>query len=482
MARIVINVDRKLGDIHPHLYGQFIEHLGRCIYGGIYEPGSRFADERGFRRDVMEAIRELKPGILRWPGGNFSSGYHWEDGVGSERRSRPELAWRTVEPNTFGTDEFIEYSAAVNCDPYICLNMGNGTMDEAIAWVEYCNLGGDTHYSAMRRRNGNEEPYGVTYWGLGNEIWGDFQIGHKSAEDYAWQARDWAKVLKRLDPNIKLVACGGTGNGPSTRWDLEVLERTADLIDYTALHYYWGPRDEEPYLSTLAGAYEFERYVRYVEGCIDAARRDKRIEKPIWISIDEWNVNYPSEDHRMRYTLRDALADAVFIHMMQRHCNTIKMGNLAQTVNVIPCIEASPDGMFLQSIYWPLWVASNVAGDTLIDCWTEIETFELDFIPGQDIPWLDTVATLDEQTGRVVLSVVNLHPTQEIAAGIAVIGPGLADRVIVRTLNADDVDAHNDFDSPNRVALASEQMPADNPLGYTFPAHSQTVIEFALQR
>nr|MBP8951932.1 alpha-N-arabinofuranosidase [Armatimonadota bacterium] len=163
MARIVINTDRTLGEIHPHIYGQFIEHLGRCIYGGIYDPGSRLADENGFRRDVMEALRELKPGILRWPGGNFSSGYHWQDGVGPRRNARPELAWNTIEPNTFGTDEFIRYCRAVNCEPYICLNMGNGTMDEAIPWVEYCHVEQGTQYSEMRRANGAEAPHAVKY-------------------------------------------------------------------------------------------------------------------------------------------------------------------------------------------------------------------------------------------------------------------------------------------------------------------------------
>jgi len=480
MARIVINVDRKLGDIHPHIYGQFIEHLGRCIYGGIYEPGSPLADERGYRRDVMEAIRELKPGILRWPGGNFASGYHWTDGVGPQRKARPELAWQTEEPNTFGTDEFIDYSRAVACDPYVCLNMGNGSMDEAIAWLEYCNVESGTHYSDMRRGNGSASPHNVTYWGLGNEIWGDFQIGHKSADEYAAMARDWGKVLKRLDPNIKLIACGGTGNAPSVQWDTQVLERAADVIDYTALHYYWGPRDGAPYYSTLAGAYEFERYVTYVEGLIDAVRRDKKIERPIYIAVDEWNVNYHSGDHGMRYTLRDALADATFIHMMQRHCNSIKMANLAQTVNVIPAIETNPDGMFLQSIYWPLWVSANVAGPTLLDCWADVAHYSIDFIPGVEVPYLDAVATLDESTRRVILSVINHHPDEDVAAGIVLIGPDIADQVVVRTLNADSPDAHNDFDAPNTVALVSEQMEGGNPLGYTFGAHSQTVIEFTI--
>ncbi len=481
MARIIVNTDRRLGEIHPHIYGQFIEHLDGCIYGGIYEPGSPRADERGFRTDVLAAIRELKAPILRWPGGNFSSGYHWLDGVGTKRRARPELAWNTTEPNDFGTNEFIEYCRALAIDPYICLNMGNGTMDEAIAWLEYCNRPAGTYYADLRREHGYPDPHQVTYWGLGNEIWGDFQIGHKSAEDYAWQARDWGKVLRRLDPQIKLIACGGTGNAPSLRWDLEVLERTADLVDYTALHYYWGPRGDDGYLGCLAGAYDFERYLVSVEALIDGVRRDRGLRRPLWISINEWNVSYHSGGHQMRYTLRDALADAIFLHMMQRHCRTVKMGALAQTVNVIAPIQTQPDAMFRQTIYWPLWLAGNLAGPTLIDCWTETDTYQVDFVPDQPLPYLDAVATLDAAGGRVIVSVVNAHPTAEIGAGIGIIGANVGDGVRTHTLAADSPDASNDFDRPDNVQLVTAELDGGNPLMMCFPPHSLTVLEFTTQ-
>ncbi len=477
MARIVINADRQLGAIHPHVYGQFIEHLERCIYGGIYEPGSPLSDERGFRSDVLEAVRDLQVPLIRWPGGNFVSGYHWLDGVGEQRRIRPELAWQTTEPNTFGTDEFIQYCRAAGCEPCICLNMGNGTMEEAIAWVEYCNGDGGTYYSDLRRQHGYEEPHNVTYWGLGNEIWGDFQIGHKTAQDYAWQARDWANVLKRLDPDIKLIACGGTGQMPSTRWDLEVLERTADFIDYTALHYYWGPRGDDPYYGTLAGAYDFEQYVQYVEAAIQALRRDRGMQRPIWIAVDEWNVIYHGFDHPMNYTLRDALADAIFIHMLQRHCPMVKMANLSMMVNVIPVIEAGPEGMFRQSIYWPLWLAANIAGPTLVDCWTDVETYEVDFLPGQSLPYLDAVATLDEDGQRLILSVVNSHASDDIEADITIMGPTVGDQARLHTLNADSPDGHNDFDEPENVSVEKSQTAGGNQMTYSFPAHSLTTLE-----
>jgi alpha-L-arabinofuranosidase len=217
-----------------------------------------------------------------------------------------------------------------------------------------------------------------------------------------------------------------------------------------------------------------------VEGAIEAVRRDKGIAKPIHISIDEWNVNYHSGDHAVRYTLRDALADGIFVHMMQRHANTVKMGNLAQTVNIIPCIETSPEGMFRQAIYWPLWLAANLAGPTLVDCWVDVEGYSVDFMPGQELPWLDVVATRDDANRRLIVSVINAHPDQEIESAIGVFGVAVGSEARAWTMNSDSVDAHNDFDAQSRVTIAQETVPAENAMSCRFPAHSQTVIEFGL--
>ncbi|MGI9123036.1 MAG: alpha-N-arabinofuranosidase, partial [Rubrobacter sp.] len=210
MARIKIDPDRRIGELDRRVFGGFIEHLGRCIYGGVFDEGSSLSDDRGYRRDVLEAARGLRIPILRWPGGNFVSGYHWTDGIGprEERPRKTELAWFSEESNRFGTDEFIEYCRLMGAEPYICVNMGTGTMDEAQAWVEYCNGTGDTYWANLRRRNGHEEPYNVKYWGLGNEMYGEWQIGALSAEDYVRKAREFAKVMRWTDPSIELVGCG----------------------------------------------------------------------------------------------------------------------------------------------------------------------------------------------------------------------------------------------------------------------------------
>jgi alpha-L-arabinofuranosidase len=202
MTKIAVSPARRIGRIDRNVFGGFVEHLGRCIYGGLYDEGSPLSDSHGFRKDVLGLLRELRMGVLRWPGGNFVSNYHWTDGIGpkNDRPRRPELAWGGEEPNRFGTDEFLAYCSELGTEPYICLNMGTGTLREALDWVEYCNGAGDTHWANLRRAGGHEEPYRVRYWGLGNEMYGEWQVGAVSAEEYVREATRWARAIKMLDP------------------------------------------------------------------------------------------------------------------------------------------------------------------------------------------------------------------------------------------------------------------------------------------
>jgi alpha-N-arabinofuranosidase len=242
MARITVDLDRQLGRVDRRSFSGFIEHLGRCIYGGIFDEGSPLADERGFRTDVLDALRPFQMPVLRWPGGNFVSGYHWLDGVGprDERPRKSELAWLAEESNRFGTDEFIEYCRVLDTEPYICVNMGTGTIDEAQAWVEYCNGTGNTHRANLRRKNGHEEPYNVRYWGLGNELYGGWQLGAATADDYVKKAREFAKVMKLTDPSIELISCGKDG---WSDWDRVVIDGLAPIVDYHSIHIYTGSSD-----------------------------------------------------------------------------------------------------------------------------------------------------------------------------------------------------------------------------------------------
>ncbi|MFZ0215251.1 MAG: alpha-L-arabinofuranosidase C-terminal domain-containing protein, partial [Candidatus Dormiibacterota bacterium] len=417
MALIRIDWDRTLGTVDRRIFSGFVEHLGRCIYGGLYDPGSPLADERGFRTDVLEAARRLHPPVLRWPGGNFVSGYHWTDGIGpaADRPRRLERAWHAEEPNTFGTDEFMAYCQELGTEPYLCLNMGTGTLEEACAWVEYCNGTGDTYWVNERRRNGHPEPYGVHYWGLGNEMYGEWQLGALSAEDYVRRARQWASALRRTDPTIELVSCGKDG---FSDWDRIVIEGLVRSVDHHSIHLYTGSAD---YWSNVLAPLHAERALRLCGALIERARYLQRVEPPVSVAYDEWNVWFrergESSGLEERYTLSDALAVATYLNVFVRHCRTLRMANLAQLVNVIAPIITSPQGLFLQTIYHPLQLASTLTREVALDALVAGDT--IDHADPAGAPWphrvgdlgpfpvLDVAASRDANGARTTIAIVN---------------------------------------------------------------------------
>ena len=363
MNEIRIDLLRTLGDISPNLFGGFAEHLGRCIYGGIYEPGSPLADENGFRSDVMESLKRLSMPVIRYPGGNFVSGYRWMDGIGpiEERPARTDLAWHAEEPNHFGTNEFIQFCRAVNAEPYIAVNCGDGSMREARDWVEYCNGTAETSLVKLRREHGFDAPHQVKYWGIGNEVDGPWQIGFKTPDEYARAVTEYGKIMKWVDPDIKLIAAA------VSVWEKNLVERAqllleqaGHLIDYMALHWYVGnPNDD--YYDYMALSELFETRLNAYEGLIDALRLDNRITHPIWIAVDEWNVWYrthpalgnPPNNLEEHYSLEDALVVAMQLNAFIRHAHSVKMANIAQIVNVIAPIFTNKEGHFLQTIFHP---------------------------------------------------------------------------------------------------------------------------------
>ena len=291
-ARIKVDIERQKGEIDRNIYGNFVEHLGRCIYGGLYEPGSPLSDEKGYRRDVLEATRALRTSLVRWPGGNFVSGYHWEDGIGPQagRPTRIDLAWGFRESNAFGTDEFVEWCRRAATEPYFCVNLGTGTMDEARNWVEYCNVEKGTYWSDLRRRNGYEKPHKVKYWALGNEMDGQWQMGHKNAEDYGKFALETAKLMKWIDRDIKLVVAGSSDyNGNWIDWNRTVLEYLKNHADYIALHNYVENRSND-YYKFMATTRFAEKAIRITEGLIAEAMTKAERKDPIYIAFDEYNV------------------------------------------------------------------------------------------------------------------------------------------------------------------------------------------------
>ena len=492
VAVIKLDLDRATSAVDRRILGGFTEHLGRCIYGGVFDEGSPLSDAEGFRTDVVEAVRRLKPPLMRWPGGNFVSGYHFADGIGpaASRPRRKDLAWHAEESNRFGTDEFMRFCQLIGAEPYLCVNMGTGTMDEAAAWVEYCNGTGDTYWANQRRANGHEEPYGVRLWGLGNEMYGAWQIGQLSAADYVKAARQFAKVMTWTDPSIELVSCGETG---WTDWDRVVIEGLAEFIRYHSVHIYTGSED---YWTNVLQPHQVEHALRVTGALIEQVRYNQHITHPIHVAYDEWNVWFREREGREgleeRYSLADALAVATYLHAFVRHAGLVKIANLAQLVNVIAPIVTSPDGLFLQSIYHPLRLFADHLGATALDVFVDAETHQLTQSAEPD-PWpyrvadagpfpvLDAVATYtpagSPDGGRLMLSVINRDPVNDVSAEIRIANSLRRLDATVEELNSDAVDATNSFAAPDRVSVSAGTIEKfGDGTSYTFPAHSLTVF------
>jgi alpha-L-arabinofuranosidase len=488
MNRIKIDPERISGTIDRNIFGGFAEHLGRCIYGGIYEPDSPLADKDGLRQDVLEALKRLKMPIIRYPGGNFASGYRWRDGVGpeSERKARTDLAWHDLETNQFGTNEFITFCRKLKTEPYMVVNCGDGDMREARDWVEYCNGTGESAPVKLRREHGFTHPHNVKYWGVGNEVDGHWQIGYKTPQEYARAFKEYGKVMKWVDPNIKLIASA------VSHWDGEwveraklLLEQAGDIIDYLSLHWYVG-NPEHDFNKYMAVSELLEQRLAAFEGVIKAERLQKNIKRPIYLAVDEWNVWYRThpqfggEPEKTKleeiYNLEDALAVAIQLNAFIRHAGAVKMANLAQIVNVIAPVFTRPDGLVLQTIYYPFELYSRTCGGKALDIWWDGDTFSGGDNKGVRI--LDVSATLDDAKKRISVYVVNRSKSKASDARIQMTEGEFKDKVRILTVNGPDISAVNTFDSPGEVTTKESTATAKgNILNIIFEPHSVTVLE-----
>ncbi|MGC8977280.1 MAG: alpha-L-arabinofuranosidase C-terminal domain-containing protein, partial [Candidatus Ratteibacteria bacterium] len=419
---------------------------------GIYDENSPLSDENGFRKDVLEVIKKLNVPILRWPGGNFASNYHWIDGIGpkGKRPKKLDTAWIAEDNNHFGTDEFIKYCRMINAEPYICLNFGTGTLDEALNWVEYCNYDGNTYYANLRKINGNERPFKVKYWGLGNEIYGKWQHGYTNPENYGEKAREYSQFIKKIDPEIETIAVGG--NNPE--WDLEVIKRCGEIIDFISLHIYVSPEFENHY-KIVALPYFIEKRISLLENVIEVGKSYLRNEKDIKIAFDEWNIWREKIENEENYNLSDGLFACGVFHILQRHCNTVKMANLAQLVNVIGAIKTSKDGLFLTPIYYAFLLYSNNTGKFLISTYTESETYNSEYreVKLTKIPYIDVCASQD--TENIFISVINRKIENEIDVNIR-IDCEIENECEVLTMTGANPTSKNDF-SKEEVKIFKEE-------------------------
>jgi alpha-N-arabinofuranosidase len=490
-AHIKIDPDRKIGAIDRKIYGNFAEHLGRCIEGGLFEEGSKLSDANGYRKDVMEAVKGLNVSLLRWPGGNFSSNYHWMDGIGprDQRPARLEMAWGTVEDNRFGTHEFLSYCGLLGIEPYLCANFGTGSWLEAQQWVEYCNSSESTAITKLRARNGREKTWKVTYWGLGNEMDGPWQMGHRSAEDYGKFALEGAKLMKFTDSSIQLIAAGSSNFSPSadwTGWNRTVLEYLKHHVDYLSLHTYVGNSSND-YEDFLASSLLLDERTKTAEGTIRAALSGEPRSKKIYIAWDEWNVWYRErgegkekgrhilEEH---YNLEDALVVATFLNTFLNNAHIVKMANMAQIVNVIAPIFTNDAGLYLQTIYYPLALFAANSRGTSLEVFVDAPTYKTRRF--DSVPYLDVSAAQDKDT--LVLNVVNRHREEAIEADIEAQDAQFSGAYEVSEVNGPDIKAENNFEA-SPVKTTKRTLSAEGSrMRVSFPPHSFTMIQGTLVR
>ncbi len=472
-ARLSIDLNHRIGPVSRRLFGGFVEHLGRHIYTGIYEPGHPTADEAGFRRDVIELVRELGVSTIRYPGGNFVSAYRWEDGVGprEDRPRRLDLAWHSTETNEVGLQEFSQWLELVDSELMLAINLGTRGLQEALDLLEYSNVHGGTELSDLRVAHGRKAPYNVAMWCLGNEMDGPWQIGHKSADEYGSLAAQTARAMRQLDSRIELVACGSSGAGMPTfgQWERTVLNHAYDEVDYISCHAYYEELGGDT-ASFLASAVDMDRFVEKVVEAADDVKQLKGSDKTINISFDEWNVwyisrfenvdkidgidNWPEAPRLLEdeYSVLDAVVFGSMLISLIKHADRVTSASLAQLVNVIAPIMTEPGGTaWRQTTFFPFSLTSRLARGEAIDVRVESETYET--ATYGDVPVVDAVATLDADSGAAAVFLVNR--SQEASHTVVIDVRGLGDARIVEShvLADDDIRAANTLDRPDRVSV-----------------------------
>jgi alpha-N-arabinofuranosidase len=496
-AKLTLHREFSIGETDRRIFGSFIEHVGRAVYSGIYESGHPDADADGFRNDVAALVKELGVSVIRYPGGNFVSGYRWEDGVGplEKRPVRLDLAWSAKESNRVGTNEFACWAKKVNAEVMMAVNLGTRGPEEAGNLVEYCNFNGGSYWSDLRRSHGVAEPHGFKLWCLGNEMDGPWQICGRSADDYGRIAAEAAKIMKRTDPSIELAACGSSFPRMPTfgEWEYTMLNHVYDYADYVSLHIYLANRDADT-ANFLAASLEMDRFIKTVAGTCDLVGAKKRSKKKMKLSFDEWNVWYHSNEADTkiekwneapplledRYTLEDALAVGCMLITLLKNADRVKVACLAQLVNVIAPIVAEKGGKaWRQTIFYPFRDVSRYGRGTVLRCPVQVDQY--DSKEYCDVPFLEAAAVYDQEKNTVTLFAVNrnLREVLQLEAEIA----GFKEMRLVehRVLCGDDLNARNSADKENvKPAKAPggslEKKPGSQRLNIAFPPASWNVI------
>lgn len=503
-AKVTINREYLISTVDKRVYGSFLEHMGRAVYTGIYEPGHSSADDQGFRTDVIDMVRDLDMPVVRYPGGNFVSAYNWQDGIGprEERPVRLDLAWRTKETNQVGVNEFADWSKRAGTEMMLAMNLGSRGLEDARNFLEYCNHPSGTYWSDLRIKHGYREPHNVRLWCLGNEMDGQWQVGHKTAAEYGHLAHEVSKAFKYFDKTLETVVCGSSNDTISSypEWEATVLDISYESVDYISLHKYFG-NEERDTLNYFAKAIDLDRYIVTVSGVIDYIKTKKRSKKDVKISFDEWNVWYHKRDDDAKrrvdfdwpeapelleepYNLEDAILVGSLLNVFIRRSDRVKIACMAQLVNVIAPIMTVPNGpAWRQPIYYPLQYASKYGRGTALQIVATGPTYDCDV--AQDVPYLDLSAVLHDDGKTIAIFALNRSLSDPLEVSVDLQGYKNVSIIRHETLSGENLKATNTAESQHQVVPETGGglfVTDDGTLSGTLPARSYHFLLLSVER
>lgn len=489
-ATIKIDINRKISDIDPKIYGVFMEPIhfsGRrmglpdsvqfnTLYGNLYDPSSPLADANGFRKDYIDALKELKVTNMRWPGGNYLMGYNWKDGIGpkDQRPKRINLAWGGIDNNHVGTDEWMELNKSIGSENIVGVNLGLGTILDAAYLVEYCNYKGGTYYSDLRAKNGHPQPYNVKIWDLGNEVDGlPWELGHETAENYVETAREAAKAMRAVDPTIKLVGSGSSYYaGDWLHWNRTVLNGIGDRISYLSIHRYWEGGSPENYYAYMGnGAMDFDGKIRTVANQIEIARTKNNFKNPIYLSVDEWGT--------FSRNFTGVLPIAMCLNSFIRHADVVKMANFTMATSLL---SSDPKkGTFKSPLFYTFKLFSNNCLGASVDTYVACDTFSTALFKG--IPYLDVTTVYSKKDNAVFINVVNRKEDEAITTDIISNSGNFSGKAEASIIDCDDLKTPFSFDKQSQyLPVTKDVKVSGNKLSFTFPAHSFTQIKVGVTK